>query len=295
MNIAIVGCGYLGTQLGLQLAGAGHRVIGVRRSLAEADPLQARGIEFVEGDVTRRESLVGALREAELVVNAVSSSRGGLETYREVYWQGTQNLLGVLQSEGRCRRYLHVSSTSVYAQCDGSWVDETSEACGASETSRVLVETEQWVLEAVKRLEQGGVVVRAAGIYGPGRGHLFQRYLAGEATMAMGGAQWINMVHVDDLARACAFLLTSVQESGVFNVVDNEPVTHEVFFRWLSGRLGRPMPLADEGGGGTKRKRGVTQKRVSNAKLGRLSTAWLGFPTFREGYAPEVEAALGRS
>ena len=289
MKIVVLGWGFLGMRLGGVLAAAGHEVTGVSRErLTDDQPSLSVGMRHMVGDVTSSESMQEVLSGAEAVINCVSSSRGGLEVYRSVYLEGTRNVMRVLQRQGRRGRYVHVSSTSVYAQSDGGWVDETSEAVGGSDTSRVLVEAEHHVLQSGNLSQVEPVVVRAAGIYGPGRGHLFLKYLDGEARMASGGEQWINMVHVDDLAAACAMLATRTGVHGIYNAADNEPVTHTGFFEWLSARLGRPMPPPEEPGARVGRKRGQTHKRVSNARLRALDGTWLAHPTFREGYEEEL-------
>ena len=289
MKIVVLGWGFLGMRLGGVLAAAGHEVTGVSRERPTDDqPSLSVGMRHLVGDVTSLESMQEVLSGAEAVINCVSSSRGGLEVYRSVYFEGTRNVLSVLQGQGRRVRYVHVSSTSVYAQSDGGWVDETSEAAGGSDTSRVLVDVEQQVLQSGNTSQVEPVVVRAAGIYGPGRGHLFLKYLEGDARMAPGGEQWINMVHVDDLAAACAMLATRTGVHGIYNAADNEPVTHAGFFEWLSARLGRPMPPPEDPGARVGRKRGQTHKRVSNARLRALDATWLAHPTFRQGYEEEL-------
>ena len=291
MRILIVGCGYLGLATGALLVRAGHDVFGLRRSAAADDELRTAGITPLHGDLTRPGDLAALPGPFDGVVNAVSSSRGGVDVYRAVYLGGVRNLLAWLAP---CppRRLVHVSSTSVYAQADGSVVDEDSEAVGASETSRVLVETEKVLLEAAR----GGfpaVILRVAGIYGPGRGHLFQQFLAGEARSAPAGSRILNMIHRDDAAAAVGAALEGAAAGGVYNVVDDEPVPQRTFLAWLAERTGRPMPPDADPGAGGPRKRGVTDKRVSNRRM-RETFGWVpAHPTFREGYAGLMAGVFG--
>lgn len=287
MRALILGCGYLGLPLGRLLAGRGHTVFGVRRQDDARAELVAAGITPLIADVTQPDDLDRLPGPFDWVVNCVSSTRGGAEVYRQVYLAGTRNILHWLAGSG-LKKYVHTSSTSVYAPTDGSVVDESSPAEPASETSRILVETEQVLLSAARTQGFPAVILRVAGIYGPGRGYLLQQYLRGEARLAGDGRRFINMIHRDDAATAILAALERGQPGEVYNVADNEPVTHLEFFRWLSEQLSKPMPptVAEENAG---RKRGLTNKRVSNAKL-RQDLGWHPqFPTYREGYAVEIQ------
>ncbi len=290
MRILILGCGYLGTRLGRLLVSQGHEVFGLRRGASDSNDLLELGIRPIEGDLTKSDSLQRIAGPFDWVVNAVSSSKGGVEIYKKVYLEGGAVVLDWMRGSGwQPASYLVVSSTSVYAQTDGSWVTEESPAEGASETSRVLVQAERLLLEATRSRGFPAIIMRAAGIYGPDRGHLFLKHLRGEATMAMGGLQWINMIHVEDLARACVAALERGLAGEVYNAVDNEPVRHKDFFAWFASRLGLPLPPIDDGLSGTRRKRGVTQKRISNEKLRLNLLGTLQYPTFREGYEEEIK------
>jgi nucleoside-diphosphate-sugar epimerase len=261
----------------------GHEVFGLRRSQAAGSD----GIHPLAGDVTDLADLRRLPLPFDWVVNTVSSSKGDAEDYRRVYLRGTENIIRWL-SAAPPRKFIYTSSTGVYAQDDGSAVDETSPAGGAAETGRILVEAERRLFDAVKAGGFPAVVLRVAGIYGPGRGHLFRQYLRGEAVMAGRGGRWINMIHRDDVAGCIIAALEKGRPGEIYNAVDDEPVRQIDFFRWLSEALGRDMPPfaepAPPGG-----KRGATSKRVLNLKI----KAGLGYrfrhPTFREGYAAEME------
>jgi len=133
-------------------------------------------------------------------------------------------------------------------------------------------------------------VLRVAGIYGPGGGHLFRQLVRGEARISGGGSRHMNMVHRDDVASAIAAVLDPVEAGGIYNCADDTPVSQLGFLGWASGELGRPLPPHATGAEDAARKRGLTDKRVSNAKL--RSLGWAPrFPSFREGYAEAVAAA----
>ena len=287
MRVLILGCGYVGRPLGVELACAGHEVFGVRRGMEGAEELRAQGVTPVIADITRRADLEKIPGLFDWVINTVSSTKGGVEEYRAVYLEATRHLLEWLSARPP-QKYLYTSSTSVYAQTDGAWVTEDSATEPKGETSRVLVETEQLLLQAARDKNFPAIILRVAGIYGPGRGHLFQQYLRNEARLAGDGSRLINMIHRDDVVRAALAALERGQPGKIYNVADDEPVTQREFFLWLSQQLGKPMPPPATDEENARRKRGLTQKRVSNRQLREELRCELNFPTFRQGYAAEI-------
>src|SRR2546422_27440 len=182
MRVLIVGCGYVGLPLGAALAKEGHEVTGIRRKCSAENELRAAGIKPLIVDITQAEALAKLPVAYDWVVNCVSSSHGGAEDYRRVYVQGLRNLVDWL-ADAPIRKFVYTSSTSVYGQTDGSIVTEASPAEPAGETAQVLVEAENVLLKAAQQREFPAVILRVAGIYGPGRGHWFKHYLKGEAVI----------------------------------------------------------------------------------------------------------------
>jgi nucleoside-diphosphate-sugar epimerase len=287
MRVLIVGCGYVGAPLGAELVRQGHEVVGLRRSGAAEAELRAAGIQPLAADITRPEQLSALPAAYDWVVNCVSSSGGGPEQYRDVYLRGTQNLLAWLAPVPP-KKFVYTSSTSVYGQNDGSLVKETSPAEPAAETAKVLVETERLLLTAAQTQKFPAVVLRLAGIYGPGRGYWFKQYLANEARIEGAGARLLNMVHREDVVGAILAVLKSGRPGEVYNVVDDEPVSQVAFFQWLSGPLGKDLPPSVPEDPETIRKRGVTNKKVSNRRLKMELGYQFKYPTFRQGYTAEI-------
>ena len=125
MRVLIVGCGYVGLPLGAELVRLGHEVFGLRRSASAENELKAAGIKPLVADITRPDELARLPRDFDWVVNCVSSTGGDAEDYRQVYLQGTRNLIEWL-SAAPPKKFVYTSSTSVYGQTDGSQVKETS-------------------------------------------------------------------------------------------------------------------------------------------------------------------------
>lgn len=288
MRVLIVGCGYAGLPLGLEMVKQGHEVFGLRRSAAGQDELKAAGLQPLVADITRPEELARLPAPFDWVVNMVSSTKGGAEEYREVYLHGTRNLIDWLAPMAS-QKFIYTSSTSVYGQTDGSVVKESSPTTPDSATSRLLVETEALLLDAARTKNFPAVILRVAGIYGPGRGHLFQQYLKNEARIAGQGERLLNMIHRDDLALAIIAALKNGRPGEVYNAVDDEPVAQIHFFRWLAETLGKNLPPFATEAENTARKRGLTHKKVSNRRLRMELGCALKYPTFRQGYTAEIQ------
>ncbi len=287
MRALIVGCGYVGLPLGAELVRRGHEVSGLRRSaLAEAE-LKAAGITPLHADITQPETLARLPRDFDRVVNCSASGGGGAEDYRKVYLDGNRNLLAWL-ADSAMKKFVYTSSTSVYAQNDGSVVTETSPVAPEVDTSQVLVETEKLLQEAVAKRKFPAVILRVAGIYGPGRGYAFKQFLRGEARLEGDGSRGLNMIHRDDLIGIIIAALERGEAGQIYNAADNEPVSQRKFYDWLAAQLKQPLPPQVASDAEVWRKRGVTNKRVSNAKLRAALKYKFQFPDFRAGYAAEI-------
>lgn len=293
MRVLIVGCGYVGLPLAETLARSGHEVFGLRRT-AEADaPLRAAGVTPLHGDVSRLETLRALPTGFDWVVHCAATRGGSTADYEAVYLRGNLNLIEWL-APSPPKTFVFTSSTGVYGQNDGSLVTEDSPTEPASPTARVLVAAERALLTAAREGRLPAVVLRVAGIYGPGRGFWLRQFLSGAARLEGEGQRVLNMIHRDDLIAAIVAALERGRAGEVYNVVDDEPVTQREFFAWLAAQTGRPMPPGAPPESPVASPRAPTNKRVSNRKL-RQQLGWTPrYPTFREGCAVEL-ARLGEA
>jgi nucleoside-diphosphate-sugar epimerase len=294
LRTAILGCGYVGLELGRQLAEAGHYVVGVRRSDDGLAAVEAAGLEPVRADVTDPDAL-SAVPDVDALVFAASSGGRDADAARTIYVDGLETAIDAFAARDEPPdRLVYTSSTGVYGDHGGDWVDESTSIRPATPKTRVLAAAERIALGA--RLSGiDGSVVRFAGLYGPDRYRL-DRYLEGPVT---GG--YLNMIHRDDAAGAVAHLLTTGCARGeVVLAVDDEPVDKHEFADWLADECGVPRPdkrtraerLADGDFSPAARRRLETSKRCSNDRLRALGYD-LRYPTFREGYRAAVDAYRG--
>jgi nucleoside-diphosphate-sugar epimerase len=286
MRILIVGCGYVGVPLGAELVRLGHEVFGLRRNASAENELKAAGIRPLIADATKLEELEKLPREFDWVVHCIAAG-GDAENYRAVYLQSTRNLIEWLSAVPP-KKFIYTSSTSVYGQNDGSAVKESSPTEPISETSKILLQTEKVLLDAASRKKFPAVILRVAGIYGPDRGHRFKQFLKNEATIEGDGSRFLNMIHRDDLVGGIIAALKSGRAGEIYNAVDDEPVSQRTFFEWLAGTLGKYPPPSVPENFIEDRKRGVTNKRVSNRRLKMELGYQFKHSNFRIGYSAEL-------
>ena len=278
-RVLIIGCGDVGTALGLMLCERGHDVVGVRRSAG----LLPAPLESLSLDVTDPVALERRLPVADIVVYAVAAGRREEQAYRRAYVDGVSTLLDVLESRTEPpRRVFFVSSTSVYGERAGAWVDEATPLRPHGFAGECLVSGERRMLAS----PIPATVVRFAGIYGPGREWLVRRAQAG-ACCADDPPKFTNRIHRDDCAGSLAHLVErDAAGDEVYIGVDDAPVAECDVLEWLADRVGAPSPRrirSGDAGAGNCAVQG-SGKRCRNARL--RSTGYrLRYPSFREGYA----------
>jgi nucleoside-diphosphate-sugar epimerase len=274
MTILLAGCGDLGTEAGLRFAAAGHRVVGWRRSPSKLPP----EIEGVAADLSSPD-LPPVPADTTAVVVAVAADSPTEAAYRAAYVDGLAHVLDALERDGVTpRRVLFVSSTAVYGDAGGGWVDESTTAVPGSFSGRTLLEAESLLAGRLSGTSSAVVALRLGGIYGPGRTRLIDQVRTGAAIIPA-VPRYTNRIHRDDAAGAIVRLCTMEDDpSPVYLGVDNDPAELGDVLRFLAAELGLGVPPSGDAGdarGGNK--------RCNNALL--RSTGYsFRYPTFREGY-----------
>jgi len=278
-DVLIAGCGDVGGALACRLLAAGQRVAGMRRNIERLP----QGVTGIRADLGDRAGLSRVLSsEYRYVVVASAADRFDAASYRAVYLSGLENLLDALRGQPRV---LLVSSTGVYHQRDGEWVDEDSPTEPSGFSGQLLLEGEQ-LLRA--RLGDRSCVVRLGGIYGPGRERLLAEVRAGIGC-AREPVRYTNRIHRDDCAGLLHFLLERWQ-SGVplaplYLGVDSEPAPMWEVRQWLARQLGVVLDDARE----QTSARAVGSKRCSNRRLLEAGYRMI-YPDYRCGYAALLQA-----
>lgn len=287
MTILMAGCGDLGTETGLRFAAAGHKVVGWRRS-PEKLPAAIEGVAVDLGSG----SLPTLPPETSAVVVALAADSPAEDAYRTAYVDGLSHVLDAVDAarergDKSLRRILFVSSTAVYGDAGGGWVDEATAPEPGSFSGRIMREAEELLLRRLAGTGVEPVILRLGGIYGPGRTRLIDQVRSGSATVPA-GSHFTNRIHRDDAAAAIVHLCSmGPAPAPVYVGVDDDPAELGDVLGFLATELGlpQPTPAADHAGGGVPGRepsRGGN-KRCSNALL-RGTGFDFAYPTFREGY-----------
>lgn len=267
-NILIAGCGDLGSGLAAELVAQGHIVTGIRRTKNEFP----QGVIGITGDLVAM--IDDDLPDVDLVFLIMTPNGRNEEAYRAAYFDTAQVLIRRYNAMAKQPKVFFVSSTSVYGQSQGEWIDETTPAQPTSATAKVLVETERSLASAFS-----SVAVRCSGIYGPGRFRLLETVLSEKE---WGTNSWTNRIHRDDVVSALVLLShAALNEQSIPNnviVTDQTPVSMWEVKLWLATCL--DARVAVNGGDGFVPTSG---KRIQGQYL--LSQGWhLQYPSYVSGY-----------
>ena len=281
-HVLIAGCGYVGTALGRRLAARGHVVWGLQR---RPEPLPP-GIRPLHADLTDPETLGNVPAGLDFVFFTAAPSGFDDAEYRAIYVDGLRHLLEALRRKHQHpRRVFFTSSTAVYAQSDGEWVDEDSPTEPEHFPGLRMLEAERLLLDG----PFPATVLRLGGVYGPGRGRLIERVRQGNAVCTEGPPVYTNRIHRDDCAGALYHLMGLPQPDRLYIGVDHEPAGESVVIHWLAAALGLPPPRVVQSPE-TVARRPRGNKRCRNAKL--VGSGYVfQYPTFREGYASLLAGA----
>lgn len=261
-QLLIAGCGDLGVRLAKRLDAGAWTSHGLRRRPAALpDPVRPIGADLL--DPASVEAVRGRW---DAVVYQATPGQRTPEAYQAAYVDGLRNLLNVVCA----RRLIFISSTAVYGQDDGEWVDEHSPTRPQAFSGQILLEAEALCAG------HGGVVVRFSGIYGPGRNALIRSLQSGQARCRPDPPQWTNRIHADDCAGVLAHLLELPRPQPLYCASDGCPTPRCEVLNWLAEQLQVPGPGPDAGAGGLG-------KRVDNRRL-TASGFRFQYPDYRSGY-----------
>lgn len=267
-KVLIAGCGDLGAGLAAELVATGHDVTGIRRTKS----VFPEGVTGITKDLLNMRD--EDLPDADLVFLIMTPNGRHADAYRAAYFDTAQVLIRRYQNTDTPPTVVFVSSTSVYGQNQGEWVDDTTPAHPTSATAQVLVETEQALAAALP-----SVTVRCSGIYGPGRFRLLDTVLSGKEWEAN---SWTNRIHRDDVVSALVILANMVLAQHTLPeqviVTDQTPVSMWEVKLWLATCLGASVAVKD-----TSQFVPASGKRIQGQFL--LSQGWVPrYPSYVAGY-----------
>ena len=281
-HVLILGCGYVGERLAAACLRDGMQVSGMTRSAVRAAELEAMGVEAVVA-ASPADVPEAVLACADAVVDSIPLGRSAQGVYApQPGWLPmiTARLTGL-----RWAGYL--STTGVYGDADGAWVDESCSCNPSSQRGLERLKAEQAWLKTVPVAE----VFRLAGIYGPGRNILDRLRAGGYRAVQWEPPHYSNRIHVDDIVAALLAAMRQPRAGRIVNLADDEPLPHADYVRRLARMIDAPLPVLLTPEEGEKQLAPSAleffrdNKRVSNRLLHAELLPELAWPGFREGLA----------
>jgi len=288
LNCLIVGCGYLGQQAASLLIAQGVRVFAITRSQGKAEELARQSIQPIVANWYQRNDWPTLPQIDQLIVSVSHAPVANIPP-TETHASGLANLFEQLATPPD--RVAYLSTTGVYAACDdGRWIDETSPVGPNRPGSIAALTAEKWLAEHLP--QEHLVILRAAGIYGPGRIPRLDKLRAQEP-IEVDPDSYLNLVHVDDLAQIVIELMNQKSACGIYNVSDGRPALRRDYYEFISKTIGSAaptfrtlMPIQEETGSTIRRSRGEGNKRIANEHMMEALQYRFRFPDYIAGLSP---------
>ena len=275
-HILIAGCGDLGLRAAQLLLQQGHTVYGLRRN-PPSPPISGEitrpAIKWIQADLCH-EGLKEQLPEniCDIIYCPTPAYRTEA-AYHDIFIQGLQNLLDALDKK-QLRRIVFISSSAVYGEHHGNWVNEDTPLLPLGANGRVLLEAEQ----RLHALDHETIALRLSGLYGPEKPQLLERIRAGQTRVPRHDKHFANRIHIEDAAAAIVHCLDLKKPAPCYVVNDNTPLPIDELYDFLANSMQIPCP--PEGAPPA----GIGNKKLSNALL--LGSGFhLRWPDTKQGYA----------
>ncbi len=272
-RILIAGCGDIGSAAGRLLADDGHYVVGLKRH----PPANGNKIRYIKVDLMRPGDLEGIDSRFDLVICVLTPDDRSEQAYRNIFELGVANLLNIFSQNNPETRFIFVSSTSVYGQTYGEWVDEESVTEPGTITGKII-------LQAEKSFLSHGVnncIIRFSGIYGRSRSRLLD-------TVASGGKvqykppYYMNRIHRKDCIGVLCFIankmIAGINLEPIYLASDDDPAPRWDVFNFIADKLGTGRPEKQ-----ILPHNSDQNKRCSNKRLKQLGYEFL-YKSYRDGY-----------
>lgn len=280
--VVIIGCGAVGTELALAYRQAGLPVTGVVRSTASAQALKAKGIEAVQIDLDKPFTLNTETRDSRLFHFAPPPATGTTDTR-------TLHLIKALQSTAELpKRIVYISTTGVYGDCQGRWVTENEPVKPEADRAKRRLDAERQLLDFGAAAGVEIIILRVAGIYGPGKLPL-ERLHKGAPVIRESESPFTNRIHLADLVKIAMAAMQQGKHAQIYHACDGHPGTMTDYFKKVAEKAGLPAPpeiSLDEGN--KQLSAGMMSymresRRLSNEKTLQALNVSLSYPTLEEG------------
>ena len=286
MNRLVFGCGYLGFRVARLWKSQGDDVYAVTRSLTNAKIMEKEGIIPVIADITKSDTVQG-LPHADTILFSVGMDRKTYDSVHAVYVDGLKNVLsGISQAPSQ---FIYVSSTGVYGNFDGAWIDENSPTDPAREGGKACLAAEKFL--QTSKLATQSCILRFAGIYGPQRVPT-KALIQSQQWKKISSDGFLNLIHVDDGAK----IIQKVAEQGIvqetFNVSDGNPPKRKEYYQFIAQQLGLSEIPWEETEAVNENTRSGSNKRVSNKKLVEKLGDLFQYENFRIGLQQALTSGL---
>ncbi|MDM3870525.1 NAD(P)H-binding protein [Porticoccus sp. W117] len=275
LKLLLLGCGDIATRLAAHLSVEHYDITGARRT-----PLAGTTFPVLAADATSMSDMCDLMTLGfDAVVVTMTPSQRSEAGYRNSYLKSMEVLLQSVNASGSSPLVLFVSSTSVYGQDDGQWVDEHSTTEPGGYSGQVILESER----LLQNSDLASCIVRFSGIYGPGRQAQLRAVHSGKPLTRPNG--WTNRIHSEDCAGVLAHLLEKYCSGDTLEPVylasDHQPISQWQLRSFLCGLLGReaPPPSAEQPASG---------KRCRNQQL--VASGYrFRYVDYRAGYSELIQ------
>ncbi len=271
-KILLIGCGDIGAAVAERLAGQGHQVTALQRNIST----ELSGVTIIKADVTQLEPLASLKFDYDQLVYIVAPSTHDTDGYKAVFDVGVNNVLEVLAQQAPSIAITFVSSTRVYGQRQGEWLNESSKTEPLDERGKVILAAEKSFLS----FNQVSTIVRFSGIYG--RSNRLLKQLKEGADIQQKPSYFTNRIHRDDCIGVLDFLINKKINTGlsqrIYLATDSSPVNKWELASYLCSKFGYPQPIPQ-----LLRKGSDANKRLDNMRL-RQEGYRFKFCTYKEGY-----------
>jgi nucleoside-diphosphate-sugar epimerase len=286
----ILGCGYLGRRVARLWRDRGETVYAVTRSPDRGRELAAEGVlPIIASLASTTETILP--QGVRTVLFAVGYDRSSGATIQDVYAGGLARVLGWLPNS--VARFLYVSSTGVYGHVGGLQVDENSPCLPTRDGGKACLAAEQLLQSS--RFAPQAIILRLAGLYGPGRIPRAADLLAGKPIDAPASG-WLNLIHVDDAARIVLLAEEFAQPPRTYVVSDGHPVLRQAYYTELARLLNAPAPrFTAPPPESSAALRASSDKRIDPRRLFEELRPQLQYPNYQTGLARIVSESAGEA